>query len=200
MHFQTHAQAPVHEPANTCTCTRAWDCRHVHMHPCMRLQTRAHAHIRETVLKRRFQFTGKLYYTHKVLHKIRQHSQLGKSKKGLSFRSGERQKQTATDSHCQFISINVKLAGVEAGTPHLQHQLSIKTLSSLAHKLLLSGKKKFQKKTSLENGSRMKEATAGMWQPFSGMEDLLHHPFSQHGHLLALTFSSADVQIPIMCH
>lgn len=170
------------------------------MHTCTRLQTCTHAHIHETVLRKRFQFTGKLYYTHKALHKIRQHSQMGKSKRGLSFSRGEWQKQTATDSLCQFISINVKLAGVGAGIPHLHHQLSIKTLSSLVHKLLLSGKKKFQKKTSLETRSRTTETTAGMWQPFSGMEDLLHHPSSQHGHLLALVFSSADVQIPIMCH
>lgn len=112
------------------------------MHTCMRLQTCTHAHIHETVLRKRFQFSGKLYYTHKALHKIRQHSQMGKSKRGLSFSRGEWRKQTATDSLCQFISINVKLAGVGAGIPHLHHQLSIKTLSSLVHKLLLSEKKK----------------------------------------------------------
>lgn len=114
----------------------------MHMHPRMRLQTRAHTHIQEAVLKRRFQFTGKVYYTRKALHKIREHSQLDKSKKGLSFSRGEWQKRTANDSHCQFISINVKLAGEGTGIPHLHHQLSIKTLPSLVHKLLLSEKKK----------------------------------------------------------
>lgn len=128
-----------------CTCTREWACRHVYMHTCMSLQTCTHAHIYETVLRKRFQFTEKLYYTHKALHKIRQHSQMGKNQRGLSFSRGEWRKQTATDSLGRFISTNVKLAGVGAGIPHLHHQLSIKTLSSLVHKLLLSEKKKVSK-------------------------------------------------------
>lgn len=110
MNLQTHAYAPMHEAADTCTCIHAWGCRHVHI-----------LTYRKAVLKRRFQFTGKVYYTRKALHKIREHSQLGKSKKGLSFSRGESQKQTANDSHCQFISINVKLAGEGAGIPHLHH-------------------------------------------------------------------------------
>lgn len=198
----------INSGASLSVCTS----RHVHMHPWMHLQTRVHAHMHEAAdmytcthtwncIEKEISIYWKIVlHTHKALHKIRQHSQMGKSKRGLSFSRGEWRKQTATDSLCQFISINVKLAGVGAGIPHLHHQLSIKTLLSLVHKLLLSEKKKFQKKTSLETRSRTTESTAGMWQPFSGMEDLLHHPSSQHGPLLALVFSSADVQIPIMCH
>lgn len=104
---------------------------------------------------------------------------MGKSKRGLSFSRGEWRKQTATDSLCQFISINVKLAGVGAGIPHLHHQLSIKTLSSLVHKLLLSEKKKKVSKENLtgdsiqNDGKHCWDVTAFLWNGRSAPPSIL---------------------------